>query len=931
MTSAATFGRDRELAVLRRLVAPEEAHFYAVVAEGEPGIGKTTVWKAGLEMAHAQGSVVLSCRPVEAEVKLAFAALGDLLAPVVDAGLDDLPAPQREAMEVALLRTAPSHSMASDGRALGMAVHTLLRHVASSSTVLVAIDDVQWLDRASASALAFAFRRLADCPVRVLATLRLEGAQSVDVLNLDNALPGHTERMRLGPLALGGLYHVIRGELGLVFPRPTLLRIEKACGGNPLFALELARALAEEGSSPGPGAPLPVPATLGELLGQRVRRLPPGAQETLLVAASLPVPEVRLVGAALGRDVQGDLDKTERGRIARVRDGRVQFEHPLLAAAVYREASDQRRRGAHRALAAVVAEPEQHARHLALAASVPDEDVAVALDTAATAAAARGALEVAVELAELACRATPASPLTTQAPRQLSLAEYRFRAGDSDGARTLAAELFDSLPGGPLRAEAAELLARVLHVSGTPAEAAGYCLGALADAGNDLELEARLHATLALVSWHDFNLGHHHAQLALRLVDEGHVRSPEVHLRALMAYMQAEFYSGRDLPGEMVKKGLELERLAPAPSVADRLSAALGAWLKYQGDFDGARYWLEATRAAAEAEGDESSLPYALSHLPQLELWAVNWERARALALEHLELATQVAQPSQRRQALYNLSLVEAHMGLSEPARAAAGELMEEAAREADDWDMSNVLAVIGFLELSLGELEPAAAHLQRSLELREELGTVEPLRSHADYVEVLVHLGRLDDAAEVNGVLGQRALIAKREPLLAVAARSAALLAAAQGDLERAISALGEAEHHHALVTIPFDLARTQMVAGQVNRRRGERKMARELLEQASATFRDLGASLWEDRAQSEARRVPVRRGAPTELTPTEKRVAELAGAGRTNREVAEALFISPKTVEANLARIYRKLGVTSRAQLGAVMARAEGAGLKE
>jgi DNA-binding CsgD family transcriptional regulator len=915
-------GRERELAAVRQFVTLGDPHFHALVVEGEPGIGKTKVWRAGVGGAAAQGLVVLSCRPVEAEAKLAFAALGDLLAPVVDNALDGLPTPQRQALEVAMLRATPAEGASTDGRALGMAVQSLLRQVASVSPVVVAIDDVQWLDRGSSAALAFACRRLHDCPVRVLAALRVEAGENVDVLGLGSALPGSVERLRLGPLSLSGLYHVIQTELGHVFPRPTLVRIEKASGGNPLFALELARALAEVGASSGPGAPLPVPGTLAELLGQRVRRLSPATQETLLVAASLAAPEVLVVEIALGREVQGDLDRAERAGVARVRDGRVHFDHPLLASAVYREAPLQNRRAAHWALATVVVEPEQHARHLALAASEPEEEVATALGTAAKAAAARGAPEVAVELAELACGSTPSSRPEALAERRLWLAEYRFRAGDADEACRLARELFETLPPGRLRAGAAELLARVLHVAGTAADAAQYCLDALADASTDPELEARMHATLALVSWHDFGLARHHAQLALRLLDAGGVQAPEVQLRALMAYIQAEFYAGHELPGDLVQRGLELERLAPAASVADRLSAALGAWLKYQGDYDGARHWLEATRAAAEAEGDDSSLPYALSHLPQLELWAGNWERARALADEHLELATQIAQPSQRRQALYNLSLVQAHMGLAREARATAEELLREAEGESDGWDISNALAVIGFLELSLGEAEPAAAHLSRGLELRASLGTVEPLRTQADCVEALLQLGRLDEATEVDALLSEQALVTKREPLLAVAARSRAVLAAARGDLDGAGRALEEAKAHHDRVTVPFDLARTLMVAGQLSRRRGERKVAREAFERAGAMFHDLGAPVWEARALAELRRIPVRRGAPTELTPTEQSVADLAASGRTNREVAKELFISPKTVEVNLARVYRKLGVTSRAQLGAVMA---------
>ena len=164
--------------------------------------------------------------------------------------------------------------------------------------------------------------------------------------------------------------------------------------------------------------------------------------------------------------------------------------------------------------------------------------------------------------------------------------------------------------------------------------------------------------------------------------------------------------------------------------------------------------------------------------------------------------------------------------------------------------------------------------------------------------------------------------MLAKREPLLAIAARARGQVAADGGELEGASTALDEALAHHDRVTVPFDLARTLMVLGQVNRRRGERKAAKAALERASRIFHDLGAPLWEAQAEAESRRVPVRHGAPLELTPTEEQVAKLAPIGRTNREVAKELFISPKTVEANLARAYRKLGITSRAELGAVMA---------
>jgi DNA-binding CsgD family transcriptional regulator len=204
---------------------------------------------------------------------------------------------------------------------------------------------------------------------------------------------------------------------------------------------------------------------------------------------------------------------------------------------------------------------------------------------------------------------------------------------------------------------------------------------------------------------------------------------------------------------------------------------------------------------------------------------------------------------------------------------------------------------------------------------MRDGFGSSAPLRSHADWVQALVELGELEQAAEVAEEF-ERRVRASGGPLLGLALTAQARVAAARQDLDHAGALLDEALAEHERVTVPFDLARTLLVVGQVERRRGERKSARETFERARAIFDELGAPLWSVRADAELRRIPIRRGAPEELTATELQVAELAAAGRTNREMAQALFMSPKTVEANLTRIYRKLGIASRAELGATMA---------
>jgi DNA-binding CsgD family transcriptional regulator len=894
----------------------------ALVIEGEPGIGKTAVWQVVFAQAAIRGLEVLSCRPVQAEAKLAFASLSDLLAPIMDEGAAALPLPQRNALEVAMLR-APPLGAPPDRRAVGTAVYSLLRRRAVDAPVVVAIDDVQWLDRASASALSFALRRLEGSPVRVLLAVRVEPGTPGDPLDLESVRGARCERLRLGPLNLSGLFHVIGSQLDQVFPRPTLQRIAQASGGNPLFAIELARALAEIGARPGPGEPLPVPDSLNGLLKERIDRLALPAREALLAAAALFSPSVPLIADALGDEVGAALDEAEQAGLVAVRDGLVRFNHPLLASTVYGSASPQRRRALHRVLADAVFAPEEQARHLALAATGPDEAVAARLELAAHAANSHGASEAAVELAQLACRLTPPNHADAHSRRTLELAEHLFRAGDTAHAQTLAEEVLAEQVAGRLRARALELLARMLHVAGTSSEAVARCEEALEEAVGDPQLLARIHATLALVSWHDFRLAREHARKALDLLEQVADPDPAILSQALAAYVEGEFNTGRGLPMDAVERALELERLSPAPHVADRVSASLGAWLKYQGDFDGARRWLEAAHRAAVEEGDEGSLPYVVGHLPQLELWTGNWGEAERRAVEHLELAEVTAQPDQRRQALFNLSLVHAHMGRQEEARSEAGELWLDAEKEGDQWSTSNAAAVLGLLELSLGNPSAAAAHLALNMELRETIGTGEPIRAYADYAEALVELGQLDQADEVLRLLEDRARAVDRVPLLAVVAGCRGLLAAAQQDLDGAAAVLEEAIAYHDRVTVPFDLGRTLLVIGQVRRRRGERKAARGAIQRALDIFEELGASLWAARAAAELGRIPIRRGAPAELTPTEERVAELAAQGRKNREVAQALFMSQKTVEANLTRIYRKLGVRSRAELGATMAR--------
>ena len=247
------FGRDGEVAAVSAFVDRAAAGGSALILDGEAGAGKTTLWLAGVELARARGRRVLEARPVEAEAQMAFAALCDLLKDVLDDVLDDLAAPQGDALRVALLRKR-SIGAPPDERAIGLGLLNALRALGARGPLLVALDDLQWLDAASAIVLAFAWRRLRDEPVQLLATQRIgEPAPA----NLDAG--GRAQRLRVGPLSMGAVHRLLHTRLDLVLARPALRRVHEVAGGNPFFALELGRALHRRAAAPAPSEPLPVP------------------------------------------------------------------------------------------------------------------------------------------------------------------------------------------------------------------------------------------------------------------------------------------------------------------------------------------------------------------------------------------------------------------------------------------------------------------------------------------------------------------------------------------------------------------------------------------------------------------------------------------------------------------------------------------------
>ena len=383
-------GRGVELAVVERFVERGAQSLAALVVEGEPGIGKTTIWEAALDAARARGWLVLSSRPARSERGLTLGGLSDLLRDLDGSVLARLAEPQRYALEVALLRVLPSGAP-PDQRTLSVAVSSLLRQLASpAQPVLLALDDAQWLDESTTAILAYAIRRLGDRPLGLLVSLRAGSAGPDDLDLRTQVAEARTERIRLGPLPLGSLHRLFMLRLGRSFPRIVLVRIEAASGGNPLYGLEIARALLRTGIPTDPRQPLPVPDTLGSLMAGRVSALPGPTRRAMLLAAAAAEPTL------------GTLERADPGGAAALRpaieddivviDGDlIRFAHPLLAQAVTGLAQPADLRSAHAALAAASTSAAARARHLGLAADGPDEAVAEALSLAALDARQRGA------------------------------------------------------------------------------------------------------------------------------------------------------------------------------------------------------------------------------------------------------------------------------------------------------------------------------------------------------------------------------------------------------------------------------------------------------------------------------------------------------------------------------------------------------------
>ena len=595
--------------------------------------------------------------------------------------------------------------------------------------------------------------------------------------------------------------------------------------------------------------------------------------------------------------------------------GQVSFRHPLLAAAAYRQGSLRDRRCAHEQLARETTDPEERGRHLALVSDGPDPAVARTLDAAADAARRRGATYAAAELAQLARDRTLA--VSDRARRSLTLADDLFQLGDTSGAREAAEQALLGTTATCGRSRL--LLARIEWLTGSGVRALELAESALAIADAPL-MEAEILTEIAFLSRADRIKGAASARRAVELLERaGDDAARPLLARALTARVFVESDLGLPLSPELVARARALTPHRERERVSDRIGYYLGTVLFDYDDLDGARPLLEESLAAARDEGDEGSLTSVLDQLSQLEVLAGAWTKARGLAAEQARLAELTGQEAQRLWGVETLAAIDAREGDLDAAAARLGEVLAGARKLPDPMTIAFAQRTASFVALTQGDAAAACAASAEATEIADAIGVFSSgaLRHEPDHAEALVELGRFDDAARVIDRLQQRGRRAELLWAAATGARCRALLAAATGDLDAASTAIADALRDQQRLAMPFELARTHLVAGRIHRRRKEKRAARESFERAEAMFAELGSRAWAERARKEARRLGGRTPTPNELTPTERLVADLAAAGLTNPEIAARLFMSRKTVEFNLGKVYRKLGVRGRTEL--------------
>ena len=887
-------GRDTERRVIEQLVAGARVGAAGVLlVTGEPGIGKTTL----LDEAAATlttGLRLLRARGTEAERDVPFGALHQLLRPAL-ADLGRIPHPQQAALSAALA-LSPGESTA-DRFAVGAATLSLICRYAEEAPVAVIVDDAHLLDRPSAEALLFAARRFLADPIVLLIAARQHESHPLAEADLPS--------LSLGGVPLEAAQQLVHG-----LPVDLVARLHRTVAGNPLALLELAGNPDELQRLP-PGVPLPVPALLADAFTKRANRLSPAARTALLVAA-VDDGELGVVVRAckeLSVDVAA-LAEAETAALVAIREGRVEFRHPLVRSAIYTSADPAERRTVHLAVAGATQDEDRRAWHLSETVLGTDDEVAARLDVAAGHAAGRGAHSVAATAYERAVRLTEAPQ--DRAPRLVAAGEAAWSAGLPERADALLDEALALKPPSTTKIRAQEIRADIAVKCGSPAQARDILIAAASEC-EDAAIATGLLADVVNACYRlcDTASALKAAEGIDRLLPA--VDRPGPRIIGMMASGVAKILAGQG--------GTDQIRQAVALAPSDELDrdrrrqvwmAIAPLFLRESGT---GRALLQQAMLERRDQVALGTLPGLLFVLARDDATTDRWADAATSYDEGIRLARETGQTAELAMNLAGQAWLAAHHGHQE-----CQELAAEALRICTERgvQLGTVWSLFALGDYELGRGDPAAAlpQYERLVDVLASNGLKDPDLSPApELVEAYLRLGRSDDAESVAREYVVQAQ-AKGQPWsLARAARVTGVVDESEQDFEKALG-------WHAETLDVFEQARTRLAYGAWLRRTRRRVDARAQLRLAVEAFDELGAAGWADQAASELKATgeTARRRVPStadELTPQERQIALLLADGQSIRAAAARLFLSPKTVEYHLRKVYTKLGIHSRTEL--------------
>ena len=906
-------GRDAEMAALRGVLGRAgSGRAAAAVVQGEAGIGKTALLDALAAVAARAGWRCLAVRGIEAESVLAFAGLLAIAQPLRGYA-QAVPLAQAAALDAALGWRAGD---GGDRFLIGAATLSLLAAAAVDRPTLVVVDDVQWVDRESAEALLFAARRLGHDRVAVVATYRV-------------GLPLPTSLDGLDVVDVAGLPATIAGQLlGPGFADGVVERLTVQTGGNPLALRECGRVLTaaqRAGAATLPVA-LPVPGRLREAYARELGALPADAwRAVLLCAASTDEAAAPVVAALAGAGLEPGVSLAAAADVVRFDGGVLTFRHPLLRSATLRRATPEERRDAHRALAGAVRDRDASVWHRAEATVGYDEDLARELAELADRDRSRRGYAAAAIAVERAVRLT--ADRSQRIGWLAGAADDAYLAGDGERVRRLAAEVLDAT-GGATDPRLRAARSRVLS-----------CLGALELYGGtytraaELLEEAAAVATgrLLLRTLSNLSLIYYNVDDRVRLTDVAQRAAagadpadPEQAMLAAYLSGAAQVWAGRpELGAPLVRRAIEL--LESDPDLRDdprHITVAFFAalWLM---DPSVAVPYGERRLARAREVGALGMLAAGLTLAAGGLAWLGDHVRAYALAGEAVELLSALGRTTEPGIAHEILAVESAGRGLHDEA----GRMLERArhvvAATGIQGTPPHLAYNIAYCALCRGDLVEVVAVLEDQIERYGGGLDLAPLGVAPHLVEAYLGLGRDADARDLTARFAAAQPETPYEHVAAVIERCRALIAP---DIDEAAAAFDRALAHHAGGVNRHESARTRLLYGMRLRRAGRRIAARDHLRAARREFVAMDLTLWAQRSADElagtGERARQRDGSAQPLTSQETRVALLVAQGMTNREVAAALFLSPKTVEHHLGAVLRKRGLRSRTELARAIA---------